>query len=870
MTKTKRKILLSIALFLALVCFAIGLNVGLAPNTAKAEGTLSISSIRQINLQAGTNTGGNATKLVMPDAANNNSASAYGWGSLYLVQFDTTENLFPLANDGDLLATASDGTVTAVNTNYDLTSVFNSIKVGRKEASFASLAGGSAIFKYSSNTIALKSNRVIGWTCFKFAADMSIAGYTLDSAQTWWENQDWTFTKSDVEQEFMINNIWVVSTSGNYATINIAHNRAFAVDKSLRFAHIYINGQQIVDENGKLLVDFVQPYNTTEANWGNEYDAGASGGAFKLYINASLISNKELTIQFKQGFKLSASQTDSLPADQTFKLGKDYYNFTNQGATGDFSSMWNLSDLPVFINAEKEMRATEVNYVGGCNNSTAATGTYSEYTVKFNKNLFANLETGADITTYVKDNTNLMRKVLINSMPLYLINNGTTASSLLGTRAGCKVTIFKVADDTVKINVKNIVYYADVTVLAGLRIGEYATAYDDRFYQDNSVSDGQSTFSKLDQAPAFKVFDVYTIAYGAAASTQSSLIKIVFNRNPWIKQDANFDEFTNDFSSGVTTNADIADAIFANGEQVYHGTGTSTVTSAASEIVYGFTQLNVTIVWSKLDGNPTVLTFANGWTVGYETLTIEQEFMADSNNYNEFWGGNKLPKFTELTAQTINYKQGDNVIKTESNTKAVLPVPSDITGYVAGKLFFGWTDGEKLYKAGETIWGLTNAVDFEIVELDAATIGMGLKTYGEDGGARFETKINLAEYTAIAKFLGSYGTLIARADDLAGSELTVESAQADSKVKMIESTQCDVRGDYVHFFGGVNAMPESNYVKTIVGRAYIEVNYASGVEYVYSEAIERVMADVANEILDGQLYADEELDWLNKYAGINA
>ena len=869
MTKTKRKILLSIALFLALVYFAIGLNVGLMPKTANAEGTLSISSIRQINLQAGTNAGGSATKLVMPDAANNNSVSAYGWGSLYVVQFDTSENLFPLANDGDLLATASSGTVTAVNTNYDLTSVFNSIKVGRKEASFASLAGGSAIFKYSSNAIAFKSNRAIGWTCFKFAANMSIAGYTLDSAQTWWENQDWTFTKSDVEQEFMIGNVWVVSSTNGYATINIAHNRAFTVDKSLRFAQIYINGQQIVDENGTLLVNFVQP-SGTGANWGNEYDAGASSGAFKIYISTSLISNKELTIEFKQGFKLHANQTDSLPADQTFKLGKDHFNYVNAGATGDFSSMWNIIDLPIFINAQKEIRATEVNYVGGCNNSTATTGTYSEYTVKFNKNLFTNLETGADITTYLKDNTNFMRKVLINSMPLYLINNGTTSSSLLGARGGCKVTVYKVADDTVRIHVKNIVYYADVTVLAGLRIGEYANAYDDKFYQDNSVSDGQSTFSKLDKAPAFKVFDVYTIAYGAASSTQTALIKIVFNCNPWIKQDANFDEFTNDFSNGVTVNADISNAIFANGEQVYHGTGTSTTTSAASEIVYGNTQLNVTITLAKLDGDPTVLAFAKDWTVGYEKLAAQQEFMADSNNYNGFWGGGKLPVFTEIFAQTINYKQGDNVIKTESDTKAVLPVPSDITGYTAGKLFFGWTDGEKLYKAGETIWGLTSAVDFKVVELDAATIGMGLKTYGEDGGARFETKINLAEYTEIAKFLGKYGTLIARADDLAGNELTVESAQADSKVKMIESTQYVVKEDYVHFFGGVNAMPESNYTKTIVGRAYIEVNYASGVEYVYSEAIERVMADVANEILDGQLYADEELDWLNKYAGINA
>ena len=324
MKKSSRKFLLSITLFLSLLCFGMGLNLGLSP-VAKAEGTLSIASIRQINLQASSNIGGTTTIPVLPDAANNNSASAWAWGSLYVVKFDTTENLFPLANNGDLLATASAGTITAVNTNYDLTSVFNSISVGNQNASFASLAGGSAIYKYADNAIALKSNRVIGLTCFKFAADMSIAGYTIDSAQTWMQNQDWSFTKSDETQPFRINNVWIAGTSGNFATVVIAHNGASHVDSSARFANIYINGQQIVDENNNLLVDFVKPY-STGADWGNEYDAGAAKGSFKIYISTSLISNKEVTITFKQGFKLAAAQTDSLAADQTFKLGKDFFN----------------------------------------------------------------------------------------------------------------------------------------------------------------------------------------------------------------------------------------------------------------------------------------------------------------------------------------------------------------------------------------------------------------------------------------------------------------------------------------------------------------------------------------------------------------
>ena len=51
----------------------------------------------------------------------------------------------------------------------------------------------------------------------------------------------------------------------------------------------------VVDENNNLLVDFVKPY-STGADWGNEYDAGAAMGSFKIYISTSLISNKEVTI----------------------------------------------------------------------------------------------------------------------------------------------------------------------------------------------------------------------------------------------------------------------------------------------------------------------------------------------------------------------------------------------------------------------------------------------------------------------------------------------------------------------------------------------------------------------------------------------
>ena len=81
MTKVNRKILLSIVTFLAVLCFGLALNVGVAP-VAKAEGTLSIKRVEQTLLEA----------------YNGNPGS---YRSEYWVTFDGDDDMLSAHNIGD-------------------------------------------------------------------------------------------------------------------------------------------------------------------------------------------------------------------------------------------------------------------------------------------------------------------------------------------------------------------------------------------------------------------------------------------------------------------------------------------------------------------------------------------------------------------------------------------------------------------------------------------------------------------------------------------------------------------------------------------------------------------------------------------------
>ena len=235
----------------------------------------------------------------------------------------------------------------------------------------------------------------------------------------------------------------------------------------------------------------------------------------------------------------------------------------------------------------------------------------------------------------------------------------------------------------------------------------------------------------------------------------------------------------------------------------------------------------------------------------------------------------KWPEFTELTAQEITYKQGETTLGTSSATSVKLPAPEEVSNtFESSKILIGWTDGTNLYKVGETVWGLTEAKTFTLVELEATTVGMELKVWGTTSGARYLTKINYNEYAANAKFFGEYGTLMARDGEY--TNLTIEEANAEgSKVKNILCAQgqtVNAEG-YVEIRGGVENLSAVNYEKVIAGRAYLLVNYTSGADYVYSEIITRTMKSVAEQVIadaEPDEYSETAMNWLNTYAGIIA
>ena len=216
----------------------------------------------------------------------------------------------------------------------------------------------------------------------------------------------------------------------------------------------------------------------------------------------------------------------------------------------------------------------------------------------------------------------------------------------------------------------------------------------------------------------------------------------------------------------------------------------------------------------------------------------------------------------------MTYKQGETTIDTTSAKIVELADPTTMEDYNADKLFIGWTDGENLYKAGDKIV-LTDKATYSVVELDAKTVGAELKIWGATSGIRFVTQISLADYSAInSAWLGEYGTLVARQQDLDSTELTMAST-ADAKVKKIVSTSNTIEEGIVEIRGGVENIPSLNYTKVILGRAYLTINYTTGVDYVYTGVIERSISAVAQELLNSEYeFEANQLAWLNTYAGI--
>ena len=800
MKKSSRKFLLSITLFLSLLCFGMGLTFGTA-NLTQADDALQIVEVKQTFIHF------------------YNSIDEYGMRTEYTIQF--SENVFTDEDAVGAFAYATNfGSVSATISNDDVTNMLSKIKINKDAALNGSTIQnyGVAISKVANDTIKLHVGDPIGFTKFTFDAGLTVNGKALAENVVLYEETDGSFTTVEPEKK-----IFAVYTMPNGSGPRI----------SIWSTKSYVDPNHYGEPNGLNLVtlnDIPLTYGgQLTVDWNNYWDDAKYLLGLNPYFKTDAFNalSDPLTIVFNKGFNISADENDALKETQTFILA-------NKSKVTD----WSVQSKFVPVEDVVSITKVEKTFMHGYN-SCDSLSYRSEYNVTFDKDIFddSTLQGGVLASTHSKIAVNTEKDYMVDLLNNMTIN-GTKLASISGGAA-----ITKIANNAIKIYTGRPFGYAELAFPAGSSFGQKILLEGVTYYEGDDW-----TFST--SAPTdFKVFT----AFERPVSADYYWINI------WVNK-----KMTN-FNNATTALPQIG--FSANGQNVespYAG-------SYGNDWDAGTTGYNIHYRVKKTAfdaGAPFVITFPKGWNYTTDSnfaLKEEQKFALFINDHA--WS--KCYEWEELLNQEVTYKQGETTLDTTTAKIVELPDPTTLANYNAEKLFIGWTDGTNLYRAGDKVI-LTDTATYSVVELDAKTVGAELKIWGATSGVRFLTQISLAEWSAInPEFLGEYGTLVARADDLGENALTIEAADADSKVKKIVSSDCMVEEGIVEVRGGVENIPSLNYTKTLVSCAYLTINYTTGVGYVYTDVIERSIATVAQELLDSEYeFEADQIAWLNTYAGI--
>ncbi len=745
----------------------------------------------------------------------NDASDGKGYRSNFVVTFNSAvfseESSFEAGDDVTTYLTENSNFADKVTFNYSTIATIN-----------ASASEKITFYKVSDNSIELQVNRPLLWANIKFDSGLELNGKTLDETVTFYEKSDWTFSTTAPTERKVVGLAERPYVDSSYSLVLLQFN--FQLTDGIRAQY-----------------DKILYKNSTETV-ATGHDAAAGGGdiAGELVCGSTVI-NLYFTLS-RFGEPNNAYYTEI-----TFEegLGGTDTETTFFCAAGVNHSNWYAK--PVWAEKKNTVAIESVTQT-----TADALSHYSEYEIKFknivddSKDVFANREIGENLTSdflhnYVQD------KFSFNDMQLGQINSNKD------------VTVTKSAANTIKLKISCCINYAKIDIRSGLKNAGYMVLNGATYYQNEMLTpSANATFTARETAPDFKIFGIYAIASGDYPN--SVYFKMVFNSSLGNNASGN-------------TNLDLT-GVLLNGEQLYNGT--SLIMSPAGEVAYNGTQYNITI--NNIHGSelPSIITFPKGWSMNERgTLAETVEFAAiDDNNYS--YGEMPLPVWKKLQAQTVSYKLGETVIKTESATSITLADPSDIEGYNSQKTFIGWKNNGKLYKSGETVRGLTQATEFTVVEIgDFETIGAEIRVSGS-AGIRFVTTYNTADLAANSACFGEMGTLIARAADLSVNKesLNVETADIEtSKSIIVKIVNTDggktVSGNVTEMRGGIYNMKEHNFDVELVSCGYIAVNYASGVDYVYTTSITRTAKNVAQAVIDSGTCSDdaEAMKLLNAYVG---
>ena len=225
----------------------------------------------------------------------------------------------------------------------------------------------------------------------------------------------------------------------------------------------------------------------------------------------------------------------------------------------------------------------------------------------------------------------------------------------------------------------------------------------------------------------------------------------------------------------------------------------------------------------------------------------------------EYASGTTLTASKTLTAKFAEKPNGilDNngkVVVEFTNTEETVALPA-LTR--TGRVFLGYSIDGKLYPAG-TVYNKASGLDIVAVFAKFSMINGAAVRFGEPTGMRFQTYLDNSVYENYLSEIVTFGTLIAKADDISVegvidySLLTTDAAI--TKLDVASTNQHNV-GKYLYFNGVLATIKAHHYDWKFAARGYMTVTYADGTVATFyanvtdnarsvSEIAAKAMADV--------------------------
>ena len=394
------------------------------------------------------------------------------------------------------------------------------------------------------------------------------------------------------------------------------------------------------------------------------------------------------------------------------------------------------------------------------------------------------------------------------------------------------------------------------------------------------------------RVPEGVVFESLTIKAGTQITINSTLYEIqndytaYYYMNGWHSTAKVWGKLVT--IEGINTNS----SVFASGLYQIHLFTDQTDTGATwagwdngvSGIINGNTACVVNACWSA-DGllylQPNVPD-----EVTLESLTIKKE--------TQFTINSVLYEFAE--DYTVYFKNGVfadtplyTITKTVGDTTVVETVSGDYTLPEISKeeyISLGWDVDGKLYKGGTTIPAKTEGYTIKAVyaafsQIDGAQVRISAPSDEKVGGIRFVCKLGSDSKSEHIVQMGllimptnymtngalthaNYGPTNAQGSTPGYREFVVNSADMQLEVYAQDTEANGTEGYYLK--GSIVNLYDYNYTRSYSARSFLKVQYADGVEYVYTDYNKdnnaRKICDIAKKMIE--TYPDQYAPIKNK------